>query len=201
MKSVISLLKSSNPNPVSLKITTWEVFNKKYLSREDGYKYEWLNGTIEKTKRTMDSTQVFITNNLIKFFNSLALAGKFEGLLSQETDIFFLKNHRRPDIVYLTENQIVKAAYGENQVPDFLIEIISNNDQMNLVHSKMQDYRAAGVKVVWHIFPRIKEIHIYSGGSLNQMLVCRGNDICSANPVLPAFEMTADAVFYLPPKP
>ena len=26
----------------------WAYFERKYLSREDGFKYEWLNGTIEK---------------------------------------------------------------------------------------------------------------------------------------------------------
>lgn len=35
---------------------SWEDFKRKYLSREDGYKYEWVNGAVEKTKRSMDKT-------------------------------------------------------------------------------------------------------------------------------------------------
>jgi len=32
---------------------SWETFQKKYLSKEDKYKYEWLDGIVEKTPRTM----------------------------------------------------------------------------------------------------------------------------------------------------
>ena len=42
---------------------SWATFEKKYLTREDGYRYEWLNGTIEKTKK-MNKTQLFILRNL-----------------------------------------------------------------------------------------------------------------------------------------
>lgn len=31
------------------KLISWEAFEKKYLSREDRFKYEWVNGTVEKT--------------------------------------------------------------------------------------------------------------------------------------------------------
>lgn len=33
------------------KSISWADFQKKYLSREDNYKYEWLNGIVEKTNR------------------------------------------------------------------------------------------------------------------------------------------------------
>ena len=134
---------------------SWNEFQNKYLTREDDYKYEWLNGEIEKTKRTMDFTQLFILRNLLKVFRQLLLSERCDGELMSEGDMFFVKNHRRPDIFYLTDAQIARTAYGENQVPEFVIEVISSTDQMNVVHRKMQNYRAAGVKVVWHVFPKI----------------------------------------------
>ena len=180
---------------------SWNEFQNKYLTREDDYKYEWLNGEIEKTKRTMDFTQLFILRNLLKVFRQLLLSERCDGELMSEGDMFFVKNHRRPDIFYLTDAQIARTAYGENQVPEFVIEVISSTDQMNVVHRKMQNYRAAGVKVVWHVFPKIEEIHIYTGNNLDTMTVCRGGKLCSADPALPDFVLSAHDVFTKPPKP
>ncbi|MEO1262966.1 MAG: hypothetical protein AAFZ15_29425 [Bacteroidota bacterium] len=39
---------------------SWEAFQREYLTREEGYKYEWLDGKIEKTERTVDSSQIYI---------------------------------------------------------------------------------------------------------------------------------------------
>jgi Uma2 family endonuclease len=82
-----------------------------------------------------------------------------------------------------------------------VVEIISTQDQMNLAHKKMQDYRAAGVEVVWHVFPQIEEVHVYSGNGLKNMTVCQQEDRCSAVSVIDGFEMTANDVFKKPAKP
>jgi Uma2 family endonuclease len=66
---------------------------------------------------------------------------------------------------------------------------------MNLVEDKMEDYRAAGVQVVWQVFPKFEKIHVYAGTHLNQMTVCRGEEICSAAPVLPDFVLAVGEVF------
>lgn len=46
---------------------SWPDFQKKYLSREDGYKYEWVNGAVEKTRHSMDKTQLPLTPYKITF--------------------------------------------------------------------------------------------------------------------------------------
>ncbi len=179
---------------------SWPEFQKKYLDREDGFKYEWVGGEVVKSKH-MDFTQFFIVHNLRNLFEFLRFKGRFSGILMPEGDIFFDGNHRRPDLAYLTEEQISRTAYGKNQVPKFVIEVISTKDQMNLVHDKMGNYRLAGVEVVWHIFPKINEVHVYIGLGLKKMTVCTGGDICSAAPVLADFEISADAIFQKPPMP
>jgi Uma2 family endonuclease len=173
---------------------SWSEFQKKYLTREDGYKYEWVNNEVVKSKH-MDYTQFYIIRNILNLFNQMRFSGKISGLLMPEGDILFNGNHRRPDVSYFTDNQIDKTAFGENQIPQFVIEVISTKDQMNLVHEKMEIYRKAEVLVVWHIFPKIQQVHVYSGVDLKSMAVCNGDDICTVSPVLPNFEMTANAIF------
>ena len=72
---------------------------KKYLSREDFYTYEWVNGMVEKTKRSMDTKQFAIEDNILDAFYKLKFAGKFTGQIITEGDMFFLGNHRRPGVL------------------------------------------------------------------------------------------------------
>lgn len=181
--------------PGEEKKITWETFQQEYLSREDGYKYEWLDGIVEKSPVTMDKTQLYILRNLQEFFTGLKFEGKVSGQLMAEADLFFLNNHRRPDICWLTDEQIDRLAEGEYEVPAFVMEIISGNDVMNRVFHKMQDYRAAGVQVVWHILPQLQEVHVYAGDNLGTMTVCSGEMNCSAEPALPEFQLAIDGLF------
>ena len=176
------------PRPIS-----WETFTKVYLEREDGFKYEWVDGYVEKTPRTMDKKQFFVIENLLALLDTLRYEKKADGRLIPEGDNFFSGQHRRPDIAYYTHEQIRLAQNdaANKVVPQFVIEVISTNDQMNKAVEKMKNYRAAEVPIVWQIFPIQHEIHVYRG---KQMTVCVGDDVCSAEPVITGFKMTVNEV-------
>ena len=173
---------------------SWENFQKDYLTKEDGYKYEWLDGIIEKTPYAMNKNQLYIVDNLINFFHSIKTKYGIKGSLMPEGDTFFNKNHRRPDIAFYTRTQLVDAADNNNIVPLFVIEIVSANDQMNYMHKKMADYRDADVAIVWHIFPALQEVHVYQEG-LNKMAVLKEKGVCSAEPIIKGFKMAVNDIF------
>lgn len=172
---------------------SWETFQDEYLAREDNFKYEWVNGQVEKTERSMDRMQFFIQLNLTNFLAQLKTENPaIDGILISEGDVFFAGNHRRPDIAYFTDEQIDAARYNEDIHPDFVIEVISKNDQLERVAEKMENYRKAEVAVVWHVFPTRNEVHVYRG---KQMMVCTGEDLCSAEPVIPGFVISVNEIF------
>lgn len=173
---------------------SWENFEKEYLSLEDGYRYEWLNGIIEKTP-AMNRTQLYILYNLQEYFMRLKYEGKVAGQLLAESDLFFKDKHRRPYICWLTQAQVINLSEKKPETPDFAIEVISDSDVLVRVVTKMQDYRAAGVKTVWHIFPEQKEVHVYSGKNLDEMIVQRGSKICSAMLGLVEFKIPVEEIF------
>ena len=180
---------------------SWTRFQCKYLTREDGYKYEWVNGRVEKTKRAMDKTQLYILRNFQKKFRQLINEGKVHGELISEPDLFFLTNHRRPDICWLTNAQINALANPEAyEVPAFIIEVISSNNLVNKVKEKMLDYRDAGVQVVWQVFPNYKQVEVHTGDSLEHSIILEHDQTCSADPALAAFEISVNAIFHLPAK-
>ena len=100
--------------------------------------------------------------------------------------------HRRPDNAYFSDIQRKLMAQSVNQIPKFVIEVVSTNDQMNAVHEKMQNYRDAQVDVVWHILPLLKEVHVYKGLTMN---ICKGDMLCSAEPVIPHFLISVNDIF------
>ncbi len=180
-----------SPKPIS-----WETFEKRYLTREDTWKYEWVNGLVEKTKRSMNQEQLFIIKNIRKVFNQLVLANKVAGLMEPEIDTFFLdKVHRRPDMAWFSASQEVEMAHGKNQVPNFVIEIISNNDKARKLQAKMKNYRDAGVEVVWLIYPNVEEVVVCQG---DKMEVCSGDKTCSAAPAIAAFKIKTKSLFEKP---
>ncbi len=187
----------ASTNGANSPVITWEEFEREYLSREDDFKYEWVNGRVVKTKRTMNKTQLYILDNLFAFFHHLLNEGKVTGWLVPEPDLFFLTNHRRPDIAWMTREQMHKLAdLKAYEVPAFIIEVVSTNDQVNELKDKMKNYRDAGVQVVWQIHPKQQEVDVYAGKNLTKSKVCTGRQICSAAPVLPAFALPASAIFH-----
>lgn len=74
-----------------------------------------------------------------------------------------------------------------------MIEIISTNDNLNKVEEKITEYFKAGVKVIWNILPEQKLVYVYT--SRKQVQICMDDDICSAAPVLPEFEVKVGEIF------
>ena len=171
---------------------SWETFQKKYLSREDKYKYEWVDGYVEKTPRAMDKNQSFLFDNLADLLDELKLKQTIKGRLISKVDVMFAGQHGRPDIAFFTKAQIAAGRKNEDITPQFVIEVISTTDQINRVHKKMEDYRKAKVKIVWQIFPELKQVHIYKG---KKMQICEGKDICSAEEVIKGFKLSVNDLF------
>jgi Uma2 family endonuclease len=187
-------LRPANRRPI-----TYVQFQKRYLNRDDQFKYEWVKGFTIITKHTMEKYQFFILRNLRNFFKQLEKTGKTTGSFESEFNLFFGKDvNRKPDIFYYTEEQADDISLGGNPVPEFVIEVISNTDQLNYMVDKMNDYRAAGVKVVWHIYTLKNEVHVFNGEKLTSMAVCKGETMCSAAPVLPQFSISVEEIFRLP---
>jgi Uma2 family endonuclease len=161
-----------------------------YSNRKDAFKYELVNGKVEKTFRTMNREQYYIVRNLLRHFTQTA-AYKNGAELAVETDMETIpKQIRRPDISFCTEEQILTGNYS---LSEFAIEIISPTDNFNRVFDKVVEYFEAGMKVLWHIIPEQKAVHVFYSPDL--MTVCTGEKEVSAAPVMPDFKMKVSDIF------
>ncbi len=160
---------------------------------EDGYKYEWNNGIIEKSTKMIIPKQLYLVDNLTSLLEKTkpAAGGRLVCEVQNRTSDTQI---RIPDIAYYNLEQIKKAASGDFQpVTDFALEIISDNDKFNKVHLKLKEYFQAGVKVVWLILPEFHEVHVYT--SPTDIKICQGQALCSAAAVIPGFVIGAADLF------
>ena len=171
-----------------------EKFIERYTNREDPFKYEWNNGTIEKKPKTMNRDQTKILQKLMRLF-AKTKAYTEGGELLNEVDMLMksAKRTRRADIVYMTAQQISESDNGILTVCPFVVEVISKNDQINEVGEKMIEYFENGVEVVWVVFPKLKKVEIYT--SVQNVAICFDKNICSAAPVLSDFKITVNELF------
>jgi Uma2 family endonuclease len=172
---------------------TYDEFQNWNPETEEGIKYEWDNGVVEAEER-MRIDEIHIYTNLVKTLQSnykLNIVGYF----ISEVNIYFknLNKIRRPDIIFLTEDEVQKTKLKIDFIPQFVIEVVSHSNSINEIENKIWDYFTSGVKIVWIILPNHKEVKIYK--SIKDIKICLDNDVCDAGDVIPDFQIRVDEIF------
>ncbi len=182
------------PKPVVTKQrkVSFETFLKKFNNRADGFKYEWNDGVVEKSP-AMTTRELFIIQNLLDFFYTIK--ARVGGILTTEVEQWTLPfvKYRKPDLAYFTKEQIREGKAEKEPLSEFMVELISKNDQINEVNSKILEYFSAGVKVVWLIFPNQEMVYVYTSPS--EVKICMGDALCSAENVIEGFVIKASDIF------
>ncbi len=175
------------PKKVAIK-----TFLSKYRKGRPGMKYEYNKGVIEKME-AMKLSEHFIVVNIQNKFDTLPIA-KTGAKIQYEPEVWTSPDQwRKPDLAFISIEQTRAAMQGYEPIPEFIIELISPNDQINRVKNKVYEYFHAGVKVLWHIFPEQHVVEVYR--SPEDVEVCSGSKLCSAEPVVKGMLMPAAEVF------
>lgn len=189
----IQEVKGDNISNVNVPLTVAE-FELWLLEQSDfaDKRYEFVDGRIIE-KQGMKQDELFIARFLAKLFYKTE-AFKNDDYLGSEVDSYINDKRKRiPDIAYFTASQIIDARKGKRLNTFFAIEILSPNDNFQDVAEKIQDYFEAGAKLVWYILPKQEQIYAYTAPTKVQIL--RGEDICSAEPVLSDFSFVVKDMF------
>lgn len=160
----------------------------------DGFKYEWNDGVIIRSSG-LTKKHYFIYAILNELF--IEKGYYRNGMLIASPDVMLKATQmRRPDIAYFTDAQVEQARTGEDVIPAFVIEVLSETDQAYRVEEKIAKYVKAGVQVIWTINPEQPVVYVYT--SRKNVTICLDDDLCSAAPVLPDFAISVNALFALP---
>jgi Uma2 family endonuclease len=194
--TAVAQLKVNYPTSVNGKVRKLTLDKFRQNPPRDGWKYDWDSGFITKYKRMVSEKQRYIVRNLSRAFHKTAAYAQGNDLLAETEMAYDDNRYRIPDMAYFTEAQTKAAAHGTHAVSEFVIEIISDNDNANKVEDKLWEYFEEGVKVVWQVFVSKKLVKIYTQ-SARRITICTDDEICSASPVLPDFALSVNQIFEL----
>lgn len=159
---------------------------------DDSYMYEYNNGILEPTTG-MKQSEVFVLDTLEdRFYQTDAFTEG--GRLRAGVDVRVSDQQvRRPDISLFSRMQLLAMAKGQFEVPYFVIELVSENDDIRKYIKKLPEYFRAGVQVVWLVFPDDLEVYVYT--SPKTVTICTDDDVLSAAPALSEFQLTVNELF------
>jgi Uma2 family endonuclease len=188
------LTKSKRTRPLKPKYNDKKMLLEEFLDfrPEDGFKYEWNNGFLE-ARKMIQLSELYIVENLRSAFERTNFKKEGGALATNVVCPISEGKYRVPDISFLTKAQINEGREGKSPIASLIIELVSENDTMNYYNRKLEEYFGAGVKCVWLIFPVGQKVWVFT--SPKDVKICTGDDVCSAAPAVPDFQLSVNQIF------
>ncbi len=95
---------------------------------------------------------------------------------------------RAPDIAFISKERAALAGTGYFPgAPDLAVEVLSPSDRPSRVSRKVQQYLAAGARLVWVIDPEDRTAAVYRPG--REMTLLEADGVLDGEDVLPGFRL------------
>ena len=112
-----------------------------------------------------------------------------------------IDRERRPDVAFVSfdrwaRNRQVPQARSWAVVPDLAIEIVSPTNTADEVADKLGEYFMVGVRSVWVVYPRQRNVYAYTSPKEVRVLT-EGDELDGGN-VLPGFSIPVQTIFEQP---
>jgi Uma2 family endonuclease len=157
---------------------------------------ELIDGTlVEKTMGWEESELAIIIARLLSNFVSAKRLGKVFG--SDGMFRFEPEQIRIPDVAFISKERFVgrnleRGAFWKLGC-DLAVEVISPSNTRREMDRKLEDYFAAGVSVVWYVYPKSREVVVYKSPTTSTILV--GDDRLGGGTILPGFSASVAEIF------
>ena len=163
--------------------------------------FEVVNG-IEVQLREMSAKSRVEGSRLARILSNYGLANGI-GEAHHEVKIRLptpVGNQRIPDVIFVSASKWpldreLPDTDAWEILPELCVEILSPTDVSDDVKEKADEYFAAGVKEVWVIDPKRKEIQVFS--SPKKMTFLSEGDVLKGGSILPGFELPITRKFPL----
>jgi Uma2 family endonuclease len=105
---------------------------------------------------------------------------------------------RSPDAAWIAKDRWEALSHEDRckfppLAPDFVIELRSATDRLDLLQAKMQEYRANGVQLGWLINPHDRQVEVYCLGKSVEVL--DHPSVISGDPFLSGFSLNLSRIF------
>ena len=156
---------------------------------------EWVNGHAE-VKEMAGARHGRIGARLLSRMNILVEEHNLGAIYGPDVTFTIGKRERIPDISFVTAARIPLEGdpIGPWKIaPDLAVEIVSPNDLIEEVETKISEYFAAGVQQVWLVSPQLQTVSIYE--ALNKVTILQAGDELTSPALLPGFRCPVATLF------
>ena len=106
---------------------------------------------------------------------------------------------RIPDVSFVSWNRLpgrrVPRVPIADLAPDLAVEVISPSNTAREMERKLQDFLAAGVRLVWYVLPETQEVHVHAAERHDVLTI---DQELSGSDVLPGFALPLRQLFQEP---
>lgn len=166
-----------------------------FLARPETKPYsEYIDGEVVRKatpNRKHSTVQRYMLVVLGQFLTATGLGEVYPELCC----IFRVSGRRRalvPDLTYVARERITDDQFQEGP-PDFVIEILSPGDRPGRVADKVRFYLDHGVRLVWVIDTRVREVSVFVPSQDTDTR--RPGDVLDGGDVLPGLSVPVDELF------
>ncbi len=150
---------------------------------------------VEKTMGYMES---LLAGAIVEFLRRFVRKRKLGIVLPPDGTLEILPGHVRiPDVCFISWERFPGGKLPKEPIPavspDLAVEVLSEWNTEREMRRKLQDYFAAGVRLVWYIDPRTRTAAVYT--SPEQCLTLGEADVLTGGEVLPGFELPLRELF------
>jgi Uma2 family endonuclease len=162
--------------------------------------YEMVDG--ELVEVVMGAEAGYVAGQLISLLRTHCAANPVGWPFPSEVGYQLFSNRpklvRKPDVSFVRLGRLPEETLPRGNIrfaPDLAVEVVSPNDLYYEVDTKVAEYRAAGVPLIWIISPPTRRVLIRRGGTISEI---GENDELSGEDVIPRFRCRVAELFQPP---
>jgi Uma2 family endonuclease len=158
--------------------------------------YELVDGVL--VEKTMGYYEALLAAVLIHFLNNFLDTHDLGIVLGADATLRLAPGLvRLPDVSFIAwehfPNRELPAEPIPELVPDLAVEVLSAGNTAAEMERKLQEYFAAGVRLVWYVYPEQRTVHVCT--SLHDVRILHEADSLDGGSVLPGFQLTIQQWF------
>lgn len=141
-----------------------------------------------------------IANNISFILATFVKKNKLGLVTAAETGFILSRSPdtvRGADAAFIAKDRVPAGGVPDEGywplAPDLAVEVVSPTDRPDDIQEKVEEYLAAGTRMVWVVYPKTRSITIYR--SLRDVKVLRGEETLPGEDVLSGFECRVGEIF------
>lgn len=155
---------------------------------------------VEKAVGTIES---YIAGRLFRFLDRFVEASDLGIMLPPDGMMRFAPGLIRiPDLSFISWDRVPREGLAAKpvaeMVPDLAVEILSRDNTKAEMDRKLQEYFEVGVRLVWYVEPRAKQVQVFR--STSELETLSEADNLDGGAVLPGFTVAVAELFIPPTK-